>query len=162
MTAEVLGGGTFEGTMTITNFDTANGMLSVNGVLEGTVTDPAGNTLPVSEPAALPISSLQAVPDIGTDNCLALVLQASDVLLQLQLLGLNLMLETPQIELVANAPNGTPICDLLNNVVGLLNELLADPATLVALLNELLQALPADGAVGTAGAGALTEAAPAA
>lgn len=128
------GEGGFKGTLTVTDLDIVNGVLSVLAQMEGVVADAEGNLLPVMQSILIPVSNIKALPDLGTDNCIALALQGNETLLQLQVLGLNIVLRTPQIDLTAIIPFGTPICNLLHGKANVVDFLFTHPDVLIELL----------------------------
>lgn len=133
-TGTAFGGGNFVGTLTVTGFQVVNGVLNAVGTLSGDLLNSNGTTVlsgisaPVTIPAAVngscPILNLTLGPlDL---NLLGLVVHLNQVVLNItavpgagNLLG-NLLCD------VANLLNGGgAVATLLNNLVGLLNQIVA-------------------------------------
>lgn len=125
----VTGGGTFNGTLTVTRFVTRNGQLFAVGTLAGTVTNAAGAVL-----GSVLRNVLLAVTNVtGTCDILHLELGPID----LNLLGLVVHVDKIVIDIDAQSGPGNLLGNLLCAVANLLNNngLLAD---LVRLLNQIL------------------------
>lgn len=132
ITQVIDGLGTFTGTFTPTQFGTNNGQLTVDGVLNGTVTDAAGNVLATVTDLAfndVPVTAAQA-----TDACQILNLDLGP--LDLNILGLRVQLNEVQLDITAVPGPGNLLGNLLCAVAGLLD----GNATggLANLLNRLL------------------------
>jgi hypothetical protein len=130
-------GGAFSGVLTLTRFYVQNGALVADGVLNGTLTDAslAGGSAPVTSQAvtAAPVQSLAASCQI-----LNLVLGP----LHLNLLGLNVDLNTIVLNITAQPGPGNLLGNLLCSVAGLLNGGLSGVLGQIAdLLNQILAAL---------------------
>lgn len=138
-TDAVGGTGTFEGVFDVQRFRTQGGNLVATGTLTGTLTDSLGNVLEtVEQSLALPVDLLQSS---GSCEILNLVLGP----LNLDLLGLQVFLDTVTLEITAEPGPGNLLGNLLCAVAGLL-----DPAPsggllsgLAALLNQILSVLSA-------------------
>jgi hypothetical protein len=129
----IVGGGTFQGTLSVVNFANNNGALAATGLLSGTLLDAAGHTIGsvadqlVTLPASLSPANVCRILDLTLGP------------LDLTLLGLNVHLDTVHLTItatpgpgnllgnllcaVSNLLNGPPPLDL-NAVVGLLNRVI--------------------------------------
>ena len=146
ITGAVENGGTFEGKFEITNFEVRNNKLVAVGTLSGKIYDAAGkkvgNVHKTSQ--ALPVSptvsgSSDAASTIGiaaTCDILHLVLGP----LHLELLGLQVDLDTVVLDIVANPANGL-LGGLLCPLATLLGPPLSDLFDIAALLNQILDLL---------------------
>ena len=126
--------GAVAGTFDVQNFVTQNGTLQAVGTFTGTVTDGAGNTTQGTEQLAVPVDLAQSA---GSCQILDLVLGPLD----LDLLGLQVHLDTVQLNITAQSGPGELVGNLLCAIAGLLdgglplNTILGQIA---ALLNQLL------------------------
>ena len=122
------GGGTFVGTLKITQFASQAGSLVAKGTLTGNLTNAAGTTA-VTQAVTIPVVDLN-----GTCEILDLVLGPLD----LNLLGLVVHLD--QVVLTITAQQGALLGDLLCSIANLLNNN-SPLSALATLLNNLLKAL---------------------
>ena len=126
--------GAVGGTFDVQNFVTDNGALRAVGTFTGTVTDAAGNTTQGTEQLAIPVDLAQSA---GSCQILDLVLGPLD----LDLLGLQVHLDTVHLNITAQSGPGELVGNLLCAIAGLLdgglplNTILGQIA---ALLNQLL------------------------
>ena len=126
--------GAVTGTFDVQNFVTHNGTLQAVGTFTGTVTDGAGNTTQGTEQLAIPVDLAQSA---GSCQILDLVLGPLD----LDLLGLQVHLDTVHLNITAQSGPGELVGNLLCAIAGLLdgglplNTILGQIA---ALLNQLL------------------------
>lgn len=131
------GTGSVDGTFDIERFTTQDGTLMAVGEFTGTVTDAAGNVTEGSQQIALPVDLGQSS---GSCEVLDLVLGPLD----LNLLGLQVDLDTVHLNITAQSGPGMLLGNLLCAVSGLLdansgvNAVLGQIAT---LLNRVLGAL---------------------
>jgi hypothetical protein len=128
-------GGTVSGILSLTNFYVQNGRLVADGLISGTLTDSSGNATPFTNQAvtALPVSSLS-----GSCQILNLTLGPLD----LNLLGLQVHLNTVVLNITAQPGPGNLLGNLLCSVAGLLNGGLGGVLNQIAgLLNQILAAL---------------------
>jgi hypothetical protein len=137
MSGSTAGGGTFTGALSVTNFAVQNGHLVANGVFNGTITDP---TLAGGVPQAVtnvPVT-LPAVVS-GTCQMLNLILGRLDV----NPLGLMVHLNQVQLNITAQQGPGNLLGNLLCAVANLLNGSTSGTALnqVVNLLNQILAAL---------------------
>jgi hypothetical protein len=133
------GQGTFKGTFTPQSFSVVNGVLKATGVLKGTLTDSAGNSLgTVSKTVTDSVNtSAQANAPAGC-QILDLVLGP----LNLNLLGLVVTLNQVHLNITAVPGAGNLLGNLLCAVANLLNGTGTGGLTsLSALLNEILAVL---------------------
>ena len=126
--------GAVGGTFDVQNFVTDNGALQAVGTFTGTVTDAAGNTTQGTEQLAIPVDLAQSA---GSCQILDLVLGPLD----LDLLGLQVHLDTVHLNITAQSGPGELVGNLLCAIANLLNGGL--PLNIVlgqiaALLNQLL------------------------
>jgi hypothetical protein len=121
----VVGGGTFNGTATITRFVNNNGTVTAVGVLTGILTNAAGQASTVISTFAAPVTIAQATCDI-----LNLVLGP----LHLNLLGLVVDLNQVVLDITAVTGPGNLLGNLLCGIAGLLDS----PGGLARLLNQIL------------------------
>jgi len=132
------GGGVLNGVLTLTKFYVQNGAIVADGVLNGTLTDPSlsGGSSPVTNQAvmAIPVSSLS-----GSCQILNLVLGPLD----LNLLGLQVHLNTVVLNITAQPGPGNLLGNLLCSVAGLLNggNISNVLSQITDLLNQILAAL---------------------
>jgi len=119
----------FSGTLNVQRFATQNGELTAVGTLVGTLTDPvSGAQSPIDTAVSVPVAVAQSSGQI-----LDLVLGPLD----LDLLGLQIHLDTVHLNITAQSGPG----NLLGNLLCSVTHLLDGPASLnaiVALLNRLL------------------------
>ena len=126
--------GTVTGTFDVQNFVVQNGTLQAVGTFTGTVTDAAGNTTQGTQQAAIPVDLAQTT---GSCQILDLVLGPLD----LDLLGLQVHLNTVHLNITAQSGPGELVGNLLCAIAGLLdgglplNTILGQ---ITALLNQLL------------------------
>lgn len=128
------GSGAVAGTFDVQRFVVENGVLSAVGTYTGTITDSSGNVTQGTQAAAIPVDAAQAV---GTCQILDLVLGPVD----LDLLGLQVHLDTVHLNITAEAGPGNLVGNLLCAVAGLLDgglPLSAILGQIAALLNQLL------------------------
>ena len=131
------GTGAVAGTFDVTNFVNQNGTLKAVGTFTGTVTDAAGTVTRVRQQVTLPVNL--AASD-GSCQILDLVLGPLD----LDLLGLQVHLDTVHLNITAQSGPGNLLGNLLCAVAGLLNGPTGVNAILTqigALLNRLLGVL---------------------
>ena len=128
------GTGAVTGTFDVQNVVLQNGTLQAVGTFTGTVTDAAGNTTQGTQQTAIPVDLAQTT---GSCQILDLVLGPLD----LDLLGLQVHLNTVHLNITAQSGPGELVGNLLCAIAGLLdgglplNTLLGQIA---ALLNQLL------------------------
>lgn len=119
----------FNGTLNVQRFTTQNGELTAVGTLVGTLTDPVtGAQSPIATAVSTPVSVAQTSCQV-----LDLVLGPLD----LDLLGLQVHLDTVHLNVTAQSGPG----NLLGNLLCAVTHLLDGPASLnaiAALLNRLL------------------------
>jgi hypothetical protein len=126
------GAGAVAGTVDVTKFAVQNGQLQAIGTFTGTVTDAAGVVRTGTQQVTLPVT----LPTAGSCQILDLVLGPLD----LNLLGLQVHLDTVHLNITAQSGPGNLLCaiaSLLNGPTGL-NAILTQ---ITALLNQLLGAL---------------------
>lgn len=132
------GTGAVNGTFDVTKFVNQNGQLMAVGSFTGTVTDAAGNVLAQgTQQLALPVNTAQSS---GSCQILDLVLGPLD----LDLLGLQVHLDTVHLNITAQQGSGNLLGNLLCAVADLLNGptgVNAIVSQLANLLNQLLGAL---------------------
>jgi hypothetical protein len=132
------GTGTVSGTFDVVRFTASNGQLDAVGTFTGTITDAAGNVLQAgSQQITLPVDTAASS---GSCQILDLVLGPLD----LDLLGLQVHLDTVHLNITAQQGPGNLLGNLLCAVAGLLDGptgLNAILTQLAALLNQLLGAL---------------------
>jgi hypothetical protein len=121
----VVGGGTFNGTATLTRFINQNGQLTVLGVVTGILTNAAGTPTTVVSTFAAPVSIAAA-----TCSILHLVLGP----LNLNLLGLQVDLSQIVLDITGQTGPGNLLGNLLCSIAGLLDS----PGGLARLLNQIL------------------------
>jgi hypothetical protein len=127
------GAGAVNGTLDVTKFVKQNGQLMAIGTFTGTVTDAAGNVTSGSQQLTLPVNTAQSS---GSCQILDLVLGPLD----LDLLGLQVHLDTVHLNITAQQGSGNLLGNLLCAVANLLNG--PSPAGgLAGLLNRILGAL---------------------
>ena len=126
-------GGTFNGTFDLQRFTTQNGQLAAVGTLTGTLTDALGNVIgtvtgvPVTVPLADPAGSCQ-------------ILDLTLGPLDLDLLGLQVHLDTVHLNITAQQGPGNLLGNLLCSVAHLLDSNGSTNA-IANLLNQILGAL---------------------
>ncbi len=129
----VVVGGTFDGTLKITRFDTQGGRLTAVGSLNGTLTDSGGS--PVGTATDVPVTlAVQVVS--GSCDGLSLVLGPQSV----ELLGRQVSLGRALLEFSPDSHAG----NLIGNLLCAVGRLLDSNASLNAvaqLLNQILRAL---------------------
>lgn len=132
------GTGAVNGTFDVTKFANQNGQLMAIGTFTGTITDSAGNVLANgSQQLALPVNTAQSS---GSCQILDLVLGPLD----LDLLGLQVHLDTVHLNITAQQGPGNLLGNLLCAVANLLNGptgVNAIVSQLANLLNQILGAL---------------------
>jgi hypothetical protein len=132
------GTGAVKGTFDVTKFALQNGSLTALGSFTGTVTDAAGKVLATgTQSLALPVDTTQSA---GSCQILDLVLGPLD----LDLLGLQVHLDTVHLNITAQSGPGNLLGNLLCAVAGLLNGNTGLSTVLnqiATLLNQLLGAL---------------------
>ncbi len=128
-------GGTFAGTLTISQFQAANGVLSAIGSLTGAITSTTGAVTNVSQAVTVPVAVNGSCP----------ILNLTLGPLDLNLLGLTVHLNQVVLNITAVPGAGNLLGNLLCDVANLLNgggpiqNLLT---SLASLLNQILAALP--------------------
>lgn len=128
------GTGAVAGTFDVQQFTTADGALQAVGTFTGTVTDASGTVTQGTQTLAIPVDLAQSV---GSCEILDLVLGPLD----LDLLGLQVHLDTVHLNITAQSGPGNLVGNLLCAVAGLLDGPLPLTAVLgqiAALLNQLL------------------------
>jgi len=131
------GTGAVQGTFDVQRFVNDSGTLRAVGTFSGTITDAAGNVTSGTQSVALPVDLAQAA---GSCQILDLVLGPLD----LDLLGLQVHLDTVHLNITAQQGPGNLLGNLLCAVAGLLNGptgLNAILTQIAALLNQLLGVL---------------------
>lgn len=131
------GSGAVAGTFDVQQFTTEDGVLKAVGTFTGSVTDSAGTTSQGTQSLAVPVDLAQSA---GSCQILDLVLGPLD----LDLLGLQVHLDTVHLNITAQSGPGNLVGNLLCAVAGLLDGPLALTAVLgqiVTLLNQLLGVL---------------------
>jgi hypothetical protein len=125
----IVGGGTFNGILNITQFVAQGGVISAVGTLSGTLTDALGNVLGTitNLPISLPLTSTQG------SSCQILHLELGP--LDLNLLGLMVHLNRVVLDITAQSGPG----NLLGNLLCGLAHLLDGNATGRAITNLLNQ-----------------------
>jgi hypothetical protein len=129
--------GAVAGTFDVQNFVTDNGTLQAVGTFTGTVTDSAGTTTQGTEQLAIPVDLAHST---GSCQILDLVLGPLD----LDLLGLQVHLDTVHLNITAQSGPGELVGNLLCAIAGLLDGGLALNTVvgqIAALLNQLLSIL---------------------
>ena len=131
------GSGAVAGTFDVQQFTTEDGVLKAVGTFTGSVTDSAGTTSQGTQSLAVPVDLAQSA---GSCQILDLVLGPLD----LDLLGLQVHLDTVHLNITAQSGPGNLVGNLLCAVAGLLDGPLSLTAVLgqiVTLLNQLLGVL---------------------
>lgn len=131
------GTGAVAGTFDVTRFTVADGQLQAVGTFTGTVTDAAGQVVSGTQQITVPVDLAQSS---GSCQILDLVLGPLD----LDLLGLQVSLDTVHLNITAQQGPGNLLGNLLCAVAGLLDGptgLNAVLQQIAALLNQLLGAL---------------------
>ena len=132
------GTGAVTGTFDVNRFANQNGQLTAIGTFTGTVTDAAGNVTSGTQQLALPVNTQQSS---GSCQVLDLVLGPLD----LDLLGLQVHLDTVHLNITAQQGPGNLLGNLLCAVAGLLDHsptgLNAIVTQLTKLLNQILGGL---------------------
>lgn len=131
------GTGAVSGVFDVQRFANQNGTLTALGTFTGSVTDAAGAVTSGAQPLALPVNLAQSA---GSCQILDLVLGPLD----LNLLGLQVHLDTVHLNITAQQGPGNLLGNLLCAVAGLLNGntgLNAILTQIASLLNRLLGAL---------------------
>ena len=121
----VVGGGTFNGTATVTRFVNNNGTLTAVGVVTGILTNATGAASTVVSTFAAPVTVAQA-------TCSILNLALGPV--HLNLLGLGVDLNQIVLDITSEAGAGNLLGNLLCGIAGLLDS----PGGLARLLNQVL------------------------
>jgi hypothetical protein len=126
-------GGTFTGALSITSFAVQNGNLVANGILTGTAVDPVLGTQQVNTPVTLPAAI--------SGSCRILDLTLGP--LHLDLLGLVIDLNQVHLTITAQQGPGNLLGNLLCAVANLLNSNASGTALnqIVNLLNQILATL---------------------
>jgi hypothetical protein len=132
-------GGSVDGTFDVARFTTQDGALTAVGTFTGTITDASGDVVAsgTEQGVALPVDTAQSQ---GSCEILDLVLGPLD----LDLLGLQVHLDTVHLNITAQQGPGNLLGNLLCAVAGLLDGPTGIGAILdqiAALLNRLLGAL---------------------
>jgi hypothetical protein len=142
MTGTVENGGTFQGNFAISRFDVQNSQLVAIGTLTGKIIDTSGKTSGnvnkknVAVPVSGDTATASAIGIAQTCDILNLVLGPLD----LNLLGLEVHLDTVVLDIVAN-PAGGLLGELLCAVANLLDNPLSDLLQIANLLNQILDLL---------------------
>jgi hypothetical protein len=126
--------GAVTGTFDVQNVVVENGMLQAVGTFTGAVTDAAGHSTQGSQQLAVPVDLAQSV---GSCQILDLVLGPLD----LDLLGLQVHLDTVHLNITAQSGPGELVGNLLCAIAGLLDgglPLSTILGQIAALLNQLL------------------------
>ena len=126
--------GAVAGTFDVQQFVTQNGTLQAVGTFTGTVTDGSGNTAQGTQQVAIPVDVAHSA---GSCQILDLVLGPLD----LDLLGLQVHLDTVHLNITAQSGPGELVGNLLCAIAGLLNgglPLNTILGQIAALLNQLL------------------------
>jgi hypothetical protein len=121
----VVGGGTFNGTATITRFINQQGQLTALGIVTGILTNAAGTPTTVVSTFATPVNITQA-------TCSILHLDLGP--LNLNLLGLQVDLSRIVLDITGQTGAGNLLGNLLCGIAGLLDS----PGGLARLLNQIL------------------------
>ena len=124
------GTGAVAGTFDVSRFTVQDGQLMAVGTFTGTVTDAAGTVVQGSQQVALPVDVAQSD---GSCQILDLVLGPLD----LDLLGLEVHLDTVHLNITAQQGPGNLLGNLLCAVAGLLD----GPTGLNALLEQIARLL---------------------
>lgn len=134
LTAPVTGtasdGSTFAGNFDPSSFAVQGGQLVAKGDLTGTLTSPDGTTQAVSQAVTMPVDVAQST---GSCQILDLVLGPLD----LDLLGLQVHLDTVHLNITAQSGPGNLLGNLLCAVAGLLD----GPTGLNAILTQIANLL---------------------
>ncbi|MFP5336813.1 MAG: ABC transporter substrate-binding protein [Actinomycetes bacterium] len=128
------GANTFDGTFTVERFVNDGGQLMAVGALTGTITDAAGTVTDVSQQVSIPVDL-----DASSGSCQILHLVLGP--LDLDLLGLQVFLDTVTLDITAQPGPGNLLGNLLCAVAGLLDGptgLNAIVTQIANLLNQLL------------------------
>jgi hypothetical protein len=131
------GSGAVEGTFALTRFANQDGQLMALGTFTGTITDAEGDVTSGTQQRALPVDTAQSS---GSCQVLDLVLGPLD----LDLLGLQVHLDTVHLNITAQQGPGNLLGNLLCAVANLLNGptgVNAIVSQIANLLNRLLGAL---------------------
>jgi hypothetical protein len=127
------GTGAVAGTFDVTRFAVQNGTLQAVGTFTGTVTDAAGTATSGSQQISLPVDLQQST---GSCEILDLVLGPLD----LNLLGLEVHLDTVHLNITAQQGPGNLLGNLLCGIANALND--SAPGNVLAnLLNQVLAIL---------------------
>ena len=121
----VVGGGTFNGTATVTRFINQNGQLTALGVVTGILTNATGTPTTVVSTFATPVN-------ITAATCSILHLDLGP--LNLNLLGLQVDLSQIVLDITGQTGAGNLLGNLLCAIAGLLDS----PGGLARLLNQIL------------------------
>jgi len=124
----------FSGQFNVTSFAAQNGGLEAIGNLTGTLTRTDGGATAVNQQAAMPVNTQQST---GGCEILDLVLGPLD----LNLLGLEVHLDTVHLNITAQPGPGNLLGNLLCSIAGLLDKTPVNVNGLAGLLNNLLRAL---------------------
>lgn len=108
------GVGTFAGSFTPTGFGTQDGNLTVTGLVNGTFTDLAGVTTPVSQ-------AVTTTVEAGQSNAACDIINLDLGPLNLNVLGLVVDLSDVQLDITAVSGAGNLVGNLLCSVAGLLD-----------------------------------------
>ena len=122
------GGGTFAGTLQLTNFAASQGGVVANGLLTGLLTAADGTVTSIVQTVSLPVQ-------VGTSTCQILHLDLGP--LNLDLLGLKVSLNKVVLDITAQSGAGNLLGNLLCSVTNLLN----NPSGLAKVLNQIIGAL---------------------
>lgn len=122
------GGGTFAGTLQLTQFAASQGQVVANGLLTGLFTAADGTVTSVVQTVSAPVQ-------VGSSSCQILHLDLGP--LNLNLLGLQVSLNQIVLNITAQPGPGNLLGNLLCSVTSLLN----NPSGLANLLNQILGAL---------------------
>ena len=131
------GTGAVAGTFDVQRFVVQNGTMQAVGTVTGTATDAAGTVTSGTQQVSMPVDLAQAV---GSCQILDMVLGPLD----LDLLGLQVHLDTVHLNITAQSGPGNLVGNLLCAIVGLLDgglPLSGILGQIAALLNQLLAIL---------------------
>ena len=136
VTGTVANGGSFAGTLDITKFVSQNGQLLATGTLTGTITNASNEVVGTvtNQAVSVPVDLAQTA---GSCQILDLVLGPLD----LDLLGLQVHLDTVHLNITAQQGPGNLLGNLLCAVAGLLDNTGSPLGGIAALLNQILGAL---------------------
>lgn len=137
ITGQIVGGGTFQGTLDIVSFSSEASQMFANGLLTGTLTDPTGGKRQVTnEYVTVPVSLTGNEAAAVTCSILHLTLGPLD----LNLLGLQVHLDRVVLDITAQGGPGNLVGNLLCAIAHLLDT--GSPLDqIVGLLNRIIDLL---------------------